>query len=121
MPWQRGQATIRRWWSPRRPHRRAGAPAVPQSRLHQAVPDRVPFGTDAAPPAYGRGVPQQLLCDELYDSHWRVLASDDECLAHAPATAPARSRSSIYGLALSESALRKVYHGDLARLIGHHE
>ncbi len=80
--------------------------------------DRVLFGTDAVPPPYGNDVPQQLLCDELYDIYYRFLESDDEYFAYAPADVPPQGRWSIYGLALPQTALRKVYHDNVARLLG---
>ena len=79
--------------------------------------DRVLFGTDAVPPPYGDAVPQQLLCDELYEIYYRFLETEDEYFDYAPAATPPQGRWSIYGLGLSSAILRKVYHDNAARLL----
>ncbi|KAF1005159.1 MAG: hypothetical protein GAK28_03409 [Luteibacter sp.] len=79
--------------------------------------DRVLFGTDAVPPPYGDSVPQQLLCDELYEIYYRFLETEDEYFDYAPSAAPPQGRWSIYGLGLSSAILRKVYHDNAARLL----
>ncbi|UPG96027.1 amidohydrolase family protein [Luteibacter aegosomatissinici] len=79
--------------------------------------DRVLFGTDAVPPPYGNAVPQQLLCDELYEIYYRFLETEDEYFDYAPADTPPQGRWSIYGLGLSSAILRKVYHDNAARLL----
>lgn len=80
--------------------------------------DRVLFGTDAVPPPYGDSVPQQRLCDELYEIYYRFLETEDEYFDYAPAAAPPQGRWSIYGLGLSSAILRKLYHDNAARLLG---
>lgn len=80
--------------------------------------DRILFGTDAVPPPYGNAVPQQLLCDELYEIYYRFLETDDEYFDYAPAATPPQGRWSIYGLQLSKTILRKVYHDNAAKLLG---
>lgn len=79
--------------------------------------DRVLFGTDAVPPPYGDAVPQQRLCDELYEIYYRFLETDDEYFDYAPAAAPPQGRWSIYGLGLPSDILRKIYHDNAARLL----
>ncbi|UPG84375.1 amidohydrolase [Luteibacter aegosomatis] len=79
--------------------------------------DRVLFGTDAVPPPYGDAVPQQRLCDELYEIYYRFLETDDEYFDYAPAVAPPQGRWSIYGLGLPSDILRKIYHDNAARLL----
>lgn len=80
--------------------------------------DRVLFGTDAVPPPYGDSVPQQRLCDELYEIYYRFLETEDEYFDYAPAASPPQGRWSIYGLGLSSAILRNVYHDNAARLLG---
>lgn len=79
--------------------------------------DRILFGTDAVPPPYGNDVPQQLLCDDLYDIYYRFLETEDEYFDYAPANVPPQGRWSIYGLGLPEAMLRKIYHDNVARLL----
>ncbi len=79
--------------------------------------DRVLFGTDAVPPPWGNDVPQQLLCDELYDIYYRFMQTDDEYFDYAPADTPPQGRWRIHGLDLPEPVLRKVYHDNAARLL----
>lgn len=80
-------------------------------------PDRVLFGTDAVPPPYGNDVPQQLLCDEMYDIYYRFLETEDEYFDYAPADLPPQGRWRIAGLGLPKGILRKVYHDNVARLM----
>ncbi|TCV97463.1 putative TIM-barrel fold metal-dependent hydrolase [Luteibacter rhizovicinus] len=80
--------------------------------------DRIMFGTDAVPAPWGNEVPQQLFCDELYEIYYRFLETDDEYFDYAPADVPPQGRWSIYGLKLSDTILRKIYHDNAARLLG---
>jgi predicted TIM-barrel fold metal-dependent hydrolase len=77
--------------------------------------DRVLFGTDAVPS--GTSTPQQLFNDELYRIYYRFLETEDEYFDYAPAPTPPQGRWRIYGLGLSETVLRKVYHDNAARLL----
>ncbi|HEU0276587.1 MAG TPA: amidohydrolase family protein [Rhodanobacteraceae bacterium] len=79
--------------------------------------DRILFGTDAVPPPYGNDVPQQLLCNELYDIYYRFLETEDEYFDYAPAEFPPQGRWRIAGLGLSRDVLRKLYHDNVARLM----
>jgi predicted TIM-barrel fold metal-dependent hydrolase len=87
-------------------------------RFFERFQDRILFGTDAVPPPYGNDVPQQLLCDELYDIYYRFLETEDEYFDYAPAAVPPQGRWRIHGLGLPHSVLRKVYHDNAARLLG---
>ena len=89
-------------------------------RFFERHQDRILFGTDAVPPPYGNAVPQQLLCDELYEIYYRFLETDDEYFDYAPADTPPQGRWSIYGLQLPNTILRKVYHDNAAQLLGMH-
>lgn len=80
--------------------------------------DRILFGTDAVPPPWGDAVPQQRLCDELYEIYYRFLETDDEYFDYAPSPVPPQGRWSIYGLNLPEGILRKLYHDNAAHLLG---
>lgn len=86
-------------------------------RFIEKFQDRVLFGTDAVPPPYGNDVPQQLLCDELYDIYYRFMQTEDEYFDYAPCAIPPQGRWRIYGLGLPETVLRKVYHDNAARLL----
>lgn len=87
-------------------------------RFIEKFQDRVLFGTDAVPPPYGNDVPQQLLCEGLYDIYYRFLETEDEYFDYAPAATPPQGRWRIYGLGLPHSVLRKVYHDNATRLLG---
>lgn len=87
-------------------------------RFIEKFQDRVLFGTDAVPPPYGNDVPQQLLCDELYDIYYRFMQTEDEYFDYAPCATPPQGRWRIHGLGLSADVLRKVYHDNAARLLG---
>lgn len=87
-------------------------------RFIERFQDRVLFGTDAVPPPYGHDVPQQLLCDALYDIYYRFLETEDEYFDYAPAAVPPQGRWRIYGLGLPRNVLRKVYHDNAARVLG---
>ncbi|MCC7154404.1 MAG: amidohydrolase family protein [Bryobacterales bacterium] len=77
--------------------------------------DRILFGTDATP--NGVEYPQQLYGDLLYQIYYRFLETSDEYFDYAPAAVPPQGRWRIYGIGLSESVLRKVYHGNAARIL----
>lgn len=80
--------------------------------------DRILFGTDAVPPPWGNEVPQQLLCDDLYEIYYRFLETEDEYFDYAPSTIPPQGRWSIYGVGLPDGILRKIYHDNAARVLG---
>lgn len=87
-------------------------------RFFDKYQDRILFGTDAVPSPWGDDVPQQLFCDKLYEIYYRFLETEDEYFDYAPAFTPPQGRWSIYGLKLSDTILRKVYHDNAARLLG---
>ena len=86
-------------------------------RFFDRYQDRILFGTDAVPSPYGDDVPQQLFGDELYEIYYRFLETEDEYFDYAPAEMPPQGRWSIYGLGLTDSILRKIYHDNAARLL----
>jgi predicted TIM-barrel fold metal-dependent hydrolase len=85
-------------------------------RFFDRYQDRILFGTDAVP----RGVqtPQQIFGDALYQIYYRFLETADEYFDYAPWRVPPQGRWKIYGLALPEGILRKVYWENAARLLG---
>jgi predicted TIM-barrel fold metal-dependent hydrolase len=84
-------------------------------RFFDRYQDRVLFGTDAVP--HGVETPQQLFGDALYEIYFRFLETDDEYFDYAPAPTPPQGRWRIYGIALPDAILRKVYHDNAARLL----
>jgi predicted TIM-barrel fold metal-dependent hydrolase len=78
--------------------------------------DRIMFGTDAVPK--GVETPQQIFGDQLYEIYFRFLETDDEYFDYAPAPKPPQGRWRIYGLALPDPILRKVYNQNIDRLLG---
>ena len=80
--------------------------------------DRIFFGTDAVPPPEGEKTPQQVFKDELYEIYYRFLETDDEYFDYAPAPVPPQGRWRIYGIALPDGILKKVYHANAERLLG---
>jgi predicted TIM-barrel fold metal-dependent hydrolase len=84
-------------------------------RFFDRYQDRILFGTDATP--NGQDTPQQIFGDELYEIYYRFLETDDEYFDYAPAPVPPQGRWRIYGLALPENILKKVYHDNAARLL----
>lgn len=87
-------------------------------RFFDKYQDRILFGTDAVPSPEGEKFPQQVFKDELYEIYFRFLESEDEYFDYAPAAVPPQGRWRIYGLALPEPTLKKVYHDNAARLLG---
>ena len=67
--------------------------------------DRVMFGTDGPRPA-GRLLP-----------YWRFLETEDEYFPYAENPFPPQGFWNIYGVALPDEALEKIYHENAARLI----
>ena len=86
-------------------------------RFFDRYQDRILFGTDAVPSPWGDDVPQQLFGDELYEIYYRFLETEDEYFDYAPPPTPPQGRWSIYGLGLSDTILRKIYHDNAARLL----
>lgn len=78
--------------------------------------DRILFGTDAIP--LGTETPQQVFGEDLYRIYYRFLETEDEYFDYAPARIPPQGRWRIYGLALPETILRKVYHENAERILG---
>ena len=78
--------------------------------------DRILFGTDAVPKGFE--TPQQIFGEHLYEIYYRFLETDDEYFDYAPAPKPPQGRWRIYGLALPDQILRKVYHQNAERLLG---
>jgi len=78
--------------------------------------DRCIFGTDATPKGYN--VPQQLFGEELYRIYFRFLETEDEYFDYAPAKVPPQGRWNIYGLGLPDNLLKKIYHGNIDRIMG---
>jgi predicted TIM-barrel fold metal-dependent hydrolase len=87
-------------------------------RFFEKYQDRILFGTDAVPTPEGEKFPQQVFKDELYEIYFRFLESADEYFDYAPAAVPPQGRWRIYGLALAEPILKKVYHDNAARVLG---
>ncbi len=71
-------------------------------KLFTEFQDRVMFGTDNSFEA------------DLYQNYFRWLETDDEYFDYYDA--PAQGRWKIYGLALPDKVLEKVYHGNADRL-----
>ncbi|HEV8369352.1 MAG TPA: amidohydrolase family protein [Pyrinomonadaceae bacterium] len=78
--------------------------------------DRILFATDATP--HGNETPQQLFGNQLYEIYYRFLETEDEYFDYAPAAIPPQGRWRIYGIALPQEILRKVYYENAARLLG---
>lgn len=79
-------------------------------------PDRIMFGTDATP--NGKNYPQQDLVPTMYQAYFRFLETLDEYFNYAPSVTPPQGRWQIYGIGLSDAALKNVYHNNAARLLG---
>jgi predicted TIM-barrel fold metal-dependent hydrolase len=77
--------------------------------------DRILFGTDASP--NGKGTPQQLFNDQMYEIYFRFLETEDEYFDYAPSRVPPQGRWRIYGLGLPDTILKKVYYENAARML----
>ena len=86
------------------------------ARFFDRYQDRILFGTDAVP--LGKETPQQIFGEDLYRIYYRFLETEDEYFDYAPAPVPPQGRWRIYGLALPEQILRKVYHQNAERVLG---
>ncbi len=67
--------------------------------------DRVLFGTDGPWP------------EARLNAYWRFLETRDEAFAYSEKTPPPQGIWMIHGVGLSDDVLRKIYHGNAARLI----
>lgn len=86
------------------------------ARFFDKYQDRILFGTDAIP--LGTETPQQVFGEDLYRIYYRFLETEDEYFDYAPAPKPPQGRWRIYGLALPEPILRKVYYANAERVLG---
>ena len=86
------------------------------ARFFDKYQDRILFGTDAIP--HGVETPQQVFGEDLYRIYYRFLETADEYFDYAPAKVPPQGRWRIYGVALPEQILRKVYHQNAERVLG---
>ena len=84
-------------------------------RFFDEFEDRILFGTDATP--NGKSVPQQDLTPAMYHCYFRFLETLDEYFDYSPAVIPPQGRWRIYGIGLSDRALKKVYYNNAARLL----
>jgi len=85
-------------------------------RFFDRYQDRILFGTDAVP--HGTQTPQQIFGDALYEIYYRFLETEDEYFDYAPAPTPPQGRWQIYGIALPDGILRKVYNENAGRILG---
>jgi predicted TIM-barrel fold metal-dependent hydrolase len=83
-------------------------------KFFERYQDRILFGTDATYDA-GREFPQQDLQPAMYRCYFRFLETEDEYFDYAPSAVPPQGRWKIYGIALPDTILRKVYHNNAAR------
>jgi len=84
-------------------------------KFFERYQDRIMFGTDATPNA-GKEYPQQDLKPAMYRCYFRFLETEDEYFDYAPSSVPPQGRWKIYGIALPDSILKKVYHNNAARV-----
>jgi predicted TIM-barrel fold metal-dependent hydrolase len=85
-------------------------------KFFERYQDRIMFGTDATWNA-GREFPQQDLKPSMYRCYFRFLETEDEYFDYAPSDVPPQGRWRIYGIALPDSILKKIYHNNAARLL----
>jgi hypothetical protein len=83
-------------------------------KFFERYQDRIMFGTDATYDA-GKEFPQQDLLPAMYRCYFRFLENEDEYFDYAPAAVPPQGRWKIYGIALPDGILKKVYHNNAAR------
>ncbi len=86
-------------------------------KFFERYQDRIMFGTDATFDA-GKEYPQQDLKPAMYRCYFRFLETGDEYFDYAPSAVPPQGRWKIYGIALPDVILKKVYHNNAAREFG---
>lgn len=85
-------------------------------RFFDRYQDRVLFGTDTTP---GRGtLAADSYVDAMYRIYFRFFETDDEYFEYSPSDIPSQGRWRIYGLALPDGVLRKLYLENAERLLG---
>jgi predicted TIM-barrel fold metal-dependent hydrolase len=93
-----------------------GRQPVRARRFIEKYQDRVMLGTDATPNA--EAYPQQDLKPDMYRCYFRFFETQDEYFDYCPAQTPPQGRWRIYGIALPDGILKKVYYENAARLFG---
>jgi predicted TIM-barrel fold metal-dependent hydrolase len=83
-------------------------------RFFETYQDRILFGTDATP--NGKEYPQQDLTPAMYRCYFRFLETEDEYFDYSPASTPPQGRWRIYGIALPDAILKKVYRENAIRV-----
>ncbi len=86
-------------------------------RFFETFQDRILFGTDATPD--GKAFPQQDLKPEMFRCYFRFLETEDENFDYSPAAVPPQGRWRIYGIALPDGILKKVYRENATRVLYH--
>lgn len=84
-------------------------------KFFERYQDRIMFGTDATYDA-GKEYPQQDLKPAMYRCYFRFFETEDEYFDYAPSEVPPQGRWKIYGIALPDAILKKVYHNNAARV-----
>ncbi len=84
-------------------------------RFFERYQDRILFGTDATYDA-GKEYPQQDLTPAMYRCYFRFFETEDEYFDYAPSEVPPQGRWKIYGIALPDEILKKIYHNNAARM-----
>ncbi len=85
-------------------------------KFFERYQDRILFGTDATWDA-GKEFPQQDLKPAMFRCYFRFLETEDEYFDYAPSDVPPQGRWRIYGIALPDSILKKVYYNNAARML----
>jgi len=85
-------------------------------KFFERYQDRILFGTDATWDA-GKEYPQQDLKPAMYRCYFRFLETEDEYFDYAPSEVPPQGRWRIYGIALPDAILKKVYHNNAAQML----
>jgi predicted TIM-barrel fold metal-dependent hydrolase len=88
-------------------------------RFFERYQDRILFGTDATPNA-GIEYPQQDLRPEMFRCYFRFLETEDEYFDYAPSAVPPQGRWRVYGIALPDAILKKVYRDNAIRILRIH-
>ncbi len=85
-------------------------------RFFDRYQDRVLFGTDTSPERGTLAADSDI--DAMYRIYFRFFETDDEYFDYSPSAVPPQGRWRIYGLALPDGILRKLYFENAERLLG---
>ena len=86
-------------------------------KFFERYQDRILFRHRRHAPTPARNFRSRICRPEMYRCYFRFLETEDEYFDYAPSAVPPQGRWKIYGIALPDGILRKVYQENAVRIL----